>query len=181
MQSSGVKTGGSDIRDAFIDYKKIHELDKVFCKICIYGVDEIQMDTFRYHIYDSTGKVLSGTFMNTQGHVCEFVFDRNPTAKHYFVKVDFSIKGMTRQFTTFEFITEKNLDERCTCETEGETDNEEDNEPKDSEKKSIKSEVLDYFGGIIDRESRRKMPPQPPLEDEEFDMEIQKKKRNPTK
>ena len=155
----------NDIRDATIEFQKIRSLGKIFCKICVFGMETFPIETFCYNVYDSSGKVVSGTMMNTNGHNDGFVFDLNPNAKEYFVKVDFSVKGMSKQFKTFVFFSEKQLD-GCL------SDSEEDEETSD-----IKRKATEMFDGIIDRDGMRKHPPQPPLQEEEFAIEIEKKKK----
>ncbi|PCI28084.1 hypothetical protein COB52_04130, partial [Candidatus Kaiserbacteria bacterium] len=144
-----------DIRDAYIEFKKIHELDKILCEICIYKTKMPEIVSFNYHIYDSTGHIISGTVLGTNGFIRNFVFDINAKAYNYFVRVEFSLRNSTKQFQTFVFFTSKTLNNHCTCkdsDKEDTCDSENESEP--------------------DTQRNREDVFQPPLPEEEFDVEI---------
>lgn len=163
---------------SFIEYRKIHGLAKIICKIRIEDFAEAVLESLRFNVYDSTSRVVSATLLNIQGHNDEFVFEYNADAQNYFVKVDFSIRNMTKQFHAFVFFNNTELQHSCTCNngdncSESNRDNSEEMEAASK----FDREAMAFLADIINPEDRRKAAPLPQIpEEEEFDIEIEKRK-----
>lgn len=100
-----------DKRDALIKYVKLHDIGKIYCKIYIPNTNDTDLDieNISYTVSDTTGATTSKMIYNTIGSECDFIFDFNDDAEQYFVMVNFSRRNMSKQYSTFVFISKNDV------------------------------------------------------------------------